>query len=207
LSPENPNIVAAENCPFKIEPKSESDSDTHRKDCFISFDVVLDPTARNKLKAIHEFRRLDSTEPEEVLNFIQTVAQAVVTLGVAVGGPRFWLVQALLAGDPAKQWIVITTAEADRVQDARCLDALKLVYMDRDISLDTKEWLQQVKKPRDMSVQAFLARLRHLNDLIKHMRIPIEGGDDNDRIPKFSESALSIILRNYTTQILSSLLA
>ena len=38
-------------------------------------------------------RRLDSTEPEEVLTFIETVAQAVVTLGVAAGGPRFRLVQ------------------------------------------------------------------------------------------------------------------
>jgi hypothetical protein len=83
----------------------------------------------------------------------------VLTLAVAEGEPCFWLVQALLSADPAKQWIVITTAEATRNQDAfaGCLEALKLVYMDRDISLDTKEWLQQVKKPHDMSVQAFLA--------------------------------------------------
>jgi hypothetical protein len=51
------------------------------------------------------------------------------------------------------------------------------------------------KKPRDMTVQAFLARLRHLNDLIEHMPLPLEGDDESDRVPKFSDSELSIILR------------
>jgi hypothetical protein len=45
-----------------------------------------------------------------------------------------------------------------------------------------------------MSVQAFLARLCHLNDLDEHMPIPMEGGDDDDRVPKFLELELSIIL-------------
>jgi hypothetical protein len=110
--------MAAEKCPFKIEPKSETDSDTRCKERFVSFDVPLDPAAQNPLKATHEFHCLDSTEPEEVLNFIKTVAQAVVTLNIAEGEPHFRLVQTLVAGDPAKQWIVITTAEPNRDQDA-----------------------------------------------------------------------------------------
>jgi hypothetical protein len=39
--------------------------------------------------ATHEFRRLDSTEPEEVLNFVETMVQAVNILNIAEGGPRF----------------------------------------------------------------------------------------------------------------------
>jgi hypothetical protein len=103
-----------------------------------------------------------------------------------------------LAGDPAKQWIVITNDTPDCDQDSlvTCLEQLALVYMDRDISLDTKEWLQQVKKPRSMTVQTFLARLCHINDLIEHMPLPLEGADEDDRVPKFSISELSIILRN-----------
>jgi hypothetical protein len=104
--------MAAENCPFQIEPKPESYSDTHQKDHFVSIDIAFDPMARNTSKATPEFCQLDSTEPEEVLTFIKTVAQAVVTLAVAAGEPRFWLVQSLLAGDPEKQRIIITTAEA-----------------------------------------------------------------------------------------------
>jgi hypothetical protein len=137
--------MAAENCPFKIEPKTKVDSDTRCKDCFVSFDVPLDPAAQNPLMATHEFRRLDSTEPEEVLNFVETTVQAVNILNIAEGGPHFRLAQVLLAGDPAKLWTAITTAEAARDQDSykKCLEELLLVYMDQDISLDTKEWLQQ----------------------------------------------------------------
>jgi transposase InsO family protein len=190
--------MAAENCPFKVEPRSESDSDTRRKDRFVSFDVPLDPAEPDGLKATHEFRRLDNTEPEDVLTFCETIAQAVITLDLDEGEPRFRLVQALLAGDPAKQWIVITNDEQNRDQDAfaSCLEKLTLVYMDRDISLDTKEWLQQIKKPRQMTVQAFLARIRHINDLIEHMPLPLEGANEDDRVPKFSDSELSVILRN-----------
>jgi hypothetical protein len=111
-------MMAAENCPFKIEPKTEADSDTRRKVHFVSLDVPLDPAARNALMATHEFRRLDSTEPEEVLNFVETIVQAVNILNIAEGGPCFQLAQALLAGDPAKQWTAITTAEAARDQDS-----------------------------------------------------------------------------------------
>jgi hypothetical protein len=80
------------------------------------------------LTATHEFRRLDSTEPEDVLGFIETVTQAVITLSIAEGEPRFRLVQAILAGDPAKQWIVITTTEPLQNQDAfsHCLEELIL---------------------------------------------------------------------------------
>jgi hypothetical protein len=58
LSLQNLNIIAAENCPFKIEPKTEGDSDTHRKDRFVSFDVPLDTAAQNPLMATHEFLNL-----------------------------------------------------------------------------------------------------------------------------------------------------
>jgi hypothetical protein len=52
-----------------------------------------------------------------------------------------------------------------------------------------------MKKPHDMTVQAFVARLRHLNDLIEHMLLPLEGGEEDDRVPKFSDSELSTILQ------------
>ncbi len=47
-----------------------------------------------------------------------------------------------------------------------------------------------------MSVQAFLARLRHFNDLIDYMPLPFEGAEDEeDRVPRFSDAELSEILR------------
>jgi hypothetical protein len=99
--------MSAEKCPFEIEPKKESSSDTYRKDRFVSFDVPIDPDDPDGLKASHEFRRLDSPDPEDVLVFIETLYAAVETLGVADGEPCFRLVKSLLAGDPAKQWVTI----------------------------------------------------------------------------------------------------
>jgi hypothetical protein len=36
--------------------------------------------------------------------------------------------------------------------------------MESDISLDIKEWMSEIKKPRSMSVQDFVQRISHLND-------------------------------------------
>ncbi len=74
-------------------------------------------------------------------NFIKTLYTAVETLGVADGEPCFRLVKSLLAGDPAKQWVVITNTNNDRDRETflYCIEQLALVYMDREIAVDTKE--------------------------------------------------------------------
>jgi hypothetical protein len=84
------------------------------------------------------------------------------------GAPRFKLIKALLAGDPAKKWKTILNEVGLRNQNAfeQCIENLLLTYMDQEISLDTKDWLQNVKKPRNMKVQDCLARIRSINDLI-----------------------------------------
>jgi hypothetical protein len=45
-----------------------------------------------------------------------------------------------------------------------------------------------------MTVQTFVVCLRHLNDLIVHMPLPLEGGDEDNHVPKFSDCELSIVL-------------
>ncbi len=189
--------MSAEKCPFEIEPRKETASETYRKDRYVSFDVPIDPGDEDGLKASHEFRRLDSPDPEDVLVFIETLNSAIETLDVAEGVPRFRLVKSLLAGDPAKQWVIITNTidVQDQENFVYCVEQLALAYMDREISIDTKEWLQQIKKPKSMSVQAFLAQLRHFNDLIDYMPLPFDGAEEEDRVPRFSDAELSIILR------------
>jgi hypothetical protein len=46
---------------------------------------------------------LDSTNPEDVLLFIENFDELVDTLETDEGAPRFKLIKALLAGDPAKK--------------------------------------------------------------------------------------------------------
>ena len=65
--------------------------------------------------------------------------------------------------------------------------------MDVKVSLDTKEWLQTITKPRKMTVQDFLACLRYIN----HLSIPYMPAVDNasTMIHKFTEAELAQILR------------
>jgi hypothetical protein len=91
----------------------------------------------------------------------------LVTFSVAAGEPHFRLVQALLANDPAKQWIIITTAEAAQDQDAfaRCLLGCinTCLYGPRYFS-GHKIMAPTSKKTCDISLQASSAHLHHLND-------------------------------------------
>jgi hypothetical protein len=44
--------------------------------------------------------------------------------------------------------------------------------MEEDISVDIKEWMSDVKKPRSTSVQDFVQKLSHLKDSIEYSPIP-----------------------------------
>jgi hypothetical protein len=188
--------MSAENCPFEIIRSDEKDvSSEKKKDKYVSFEVKLgdgedDPTVSQ------EFRRLDSTNPEDVLLFIENFDELVDTLETDEGAPRFKLIKALLAGDPAKKWKTILNEVGARNQNAfeQCIEKLLLSYMDQEISLDTKDWLQNVKKPRNMKVQDFLARIRSINDLITYM--PYLGtGATRIQPVKFTDPELAVILR------------
>jgi len=65
--------------------------------------------------------------------------------------------------------------------------------MTRDISLDTKEYLRIVKKPRQWTVAKLNDRLQTLNNLIAWMPAPVKGGDIT---PRFSDDELKVILQN-----------
>jgi hypothetical protein len=102
---------------------------------------------------------------------VETFDDLVDTLETDEGAPRFTLIKALLTGDPLKKWRNILNEIAGRRQTdyENCIEKLLLSYMDQEISLDTKDWLQNVKKPRNMKVQDFIARIRPINDLITCM--------------------------------------
>jgi len=65
--------------------------------------------------------------------------------------------------------------------------------MTRDISLDTKEYLRIVKKPRQWTVVKLNDRLQTLTNLIAWMPAPVKGGD---LTPRFSDDELKVILQN-----------
>ena len=42
----------------------------------------------------------------------------------------------------------------------KCIIEFSLRFMSQDISLDTKEWIDELKKSRDFSVQKFFSRIK-----------------------------------------------
>ncbi len=67
---------------------------------------------------------MDSTNPEDVLLFIENFDELVDTLETDEGAPRFKLIKALLAGDPAKKWKTILNEVGARNQNAfeKCIE-------------------------------------------------------------------------------------
>jgi hypothetical protein len=68
--------------------------------------------------------------------------------------------------------------------------------MEEDILLDIKEWMSEVKKPRNLTVQDFVQRISHLNDLIENAPVPNPNNDPGVQTPKFRDAKLERIVRN-----------
>ena len=109
---------------------------------------------------------------------------------------RFRLFEALIHSNAAKSaWGNIRGlhTEIDQPTLELCIDLWTLKFMTRDVSLNTKEYLRIVKKPRQRTVAQLNDRLQTLNNLIAWMPSPVDGGDIT---PRFSDDELKVILQN-----------
>ena len=105
--------MSSSNCPFSIFPKKEDPDLSRRKDKFISIDIPLDPSDPNSQKISHEYRKLNSTDIEDVLEFFSTFDDIVSTLALPEGPQRFRLIPAMMGHDAQKKWMDIVTSNAN----------------------------------------------------------------------------------------------
>jgi hypothetical protein len=56
--------------------------------------------------------------------------------------------------------------------------------------------MSKVKKPQNLTVQDFVQRLSHLNDLIEYVPVPNPINDPGVQTPKFADAELARIVRN-----------
>jgi hypothetical protein len=85
----------------------------------------------------------------------------VSTLALPTGPQRFCLIPPLMVHDAQKKWMdIVTNYDKKNTQKEleQCVEKFLLLLMEEDISLDTKEWLSEIKKSRSMPVQ----RISHL---------------------------------------------
>ena len=186
--------MSAENCPLKLI--RENHNFEREKHHYLELDMPLDPNNPNGLKVSNKFKKLIHTDAESVLEFIIEYDGIVEDLNIPEGVARFRLFEALIHSNAAKSaWSNIRGLHTDTNQPTLelCIDLWTLKFMTRDISLDTKEYLRIVKKPRQWTVAKLNDRLQTLNNLITWMPAPVNGGDFT---PRFSDDELKVILQN-----------
>ena len=192
--------MSAANTPFEIMP-SEDDPNRKTKDQYVSFDIPLDPSKPDGLKASTKFKILDLCKIEDILYFLSRLDDLIIALNVPEGISRFRLVPTLFGHDHKKTWSKVVNRFAPQDKDCsqknfeKCIEAFLLTKMDSDISLDLKEWLHATKKPRSMSVADFVERLCHLNNLIEYCPAP-DPNQPNQQTPVLTDPELVIILKN-----------
>jgi hypothetical protein len=67
--------------------------------------------------------------------------------------------------------------------------------MEEDILPDIKEWMSEVRKLQNLTVQDFVQRLIHLNYLIEYAPVPNPINDPGVQTPKFTDAELARIVR------------
>lgn len=174
--------MSAKNCPFKIEKEVRSDVNEKPKSCYISIKVKLDKDDPNSMTIEHEVKKLDSTEVEDVLYFSKRVADTFERLGVKDddGAHKFMLIENFMEGTALQDFLQVKQefVDMDRTRDVnKHFQDVGLFwvqkYTSKQIRLDTKEWLNQVKKPRTWTVQQFIQCIQHINSLIPYMPEPL----------------------------------
>jgi len=154
--------MSASDCPFAIiRPEVNIDDKTF--DHFIKFEIPIDPNELDGLKTIIQFRNLESDEPEDVLVHLRNFDKLVDDLDTDEGEAPFRLFKLTLGPDAQSDWATALDEIGDNRGQEEFLEALDtflLSKVDRDCAINTKEWLNQVRKPRSRTVKKFMQRVK-----------------------------------------------
>ena len=190
--------MSAEDCPFFIIRHENVDDESKKQDRFIKFEVPIDPNDADGLKSSIQFHKLNSDDPEDVLLFFRNFNKLVEDTDTAEGEPIFRLFNLVLGPDAQTDWATVLEDIGDGRDQDDFVEACELFLaqkVDRDCAINTKEWLNQVKKPRSMTVKKFFQRIKQINNLFAVMPLPEEGAIEDDRVEGFSEAELRNILK------------
>jgi len=159
--------MSAEDCPFKIHREETQSDNIGKSDRFIKFEVSIDPNDANGIKSSIHFHKLYSDEPEDVLLFYRNYNKLVDDIRTEEGEARFRLFNLVLGPDAQSDWdTVLEEIGEGRTQDdfVDVCEAFLVSKVDRDCAINTKEWLNQIRKPRAMTVRKFMQRIKQINN-------------------------------------------
>ena len=190
--------MSAEDCPFKIHREETQSDNIAKSDRFIKFEVPIDPNEADGIKSSIHFHKLYSDEPEDVLLFYRNYNKLVEDIGTEEGEARFRLFNLVLGPDAQSDWDTVLEEIGEGRTHDDFVDACEIFLLskvDRDCAINTKEWLNQIRKPRAMTVRKFMQRIKQINNLFSVMPLPEEGAEEGDRIVSFNEAELRNILK------------
>jgi len=194
--------MSAADCPFSVIRPVPVDDDKNY-DSFVKFEVPIDPNAADGLKSTIQLRKLNSDNPEDVLLFFRNYNKLVEDLETPEGEPRFRLFNLVLGPDAQADWATVLQEIDDCHNQDDFVEACELFLIskvERNCAINTKEWLNQVKKTRSMTVRKFMLRIKQINNLFPVMPLPEEGANEDDRIDGFTEAELRNILKKASPQ-------
>jgi hypothetical protein len=101
-----------------------------------------------------------------------------------------------------KKWFdtVINHVTKSQEELENFIEKFLLLFIEEDNPLDIKEWMSGIKKLRNMSVQDFVQRLNHLNDLIDCTAIPDPTNNPGVQTPKFTNAESACIVVTHAHQ-------
>ena len=174
--------MSASDCQFVII-RPEVNNDDKRFVHFIKFEIPIDPNEPDGLKTIIQFRKIESDEPEDVLVHLRKFDKLA----------HFRLFKLTLGPDTQSDWATVLEEIGDNRGQEEFLEALDTFLL--SCAINTKEWLNQVRKPIFMTVHKFLQRVKQINNLFSVMPLPEDGADEDERIDGFTEAELRNILK------------
>jgi len=75
------------------------------------------------------------------------------------------------------------------------LDIFLFLNVERDCAINAKEWFNQVRKPRSITVKKLMQCVKQINNLFSVMPVLEEGADEDERIDSFPEAEIRYILK------------
>eukprot|EP00957_Ditylum_brightwellii_P156769 11932015-Ditylum_brightwellii.AAC.1 len=102
--------------------------------------------------------------------FIQSFDDIVEKAAIPEGGQQWTLFESLLLGSPKSKWTNCAANIAQRTQPnfEATLELWLTDFMTVDVLEDILEWLRNLHKPKDMTVNNFAAKLDHFNKLVRY---------------------------------------
>ncbi|MGH3053509.1 MAG: hypothetical protein ACRDL7_00850 [Gaiellaceae bacterium] len=176
--------------PIKLEPEVTA---PETEASYLTFDIRLGPgTGANVSKYRSRVKKYTGGTKEEWLKWREEVSTLVTDVPLSTPDAVHRAVKGLLRGDALARYTRVIAALQDppTLDDINNrLDDMTMELMSIDSIRLTLEYLRQVRKPRTMSVQDFLARIVEINSKIPFM----PGGIVED---KLNDEQLKQIIEN-----------